>query len=76
MAECGESGCLYNIKEDPYEYMDFWPLNFPISWKEIQTKLAADQATYFHPDRRRLWRGACDFAVHNYSGFWGPFIDV
>ena len=71
--ECGESGCLYNIREDPYEHVNLVS-KLPDKLKEMQAKLAAYQATYFTPDRGKFWPSACEYALHIYSGFWGPFI--
>ena len=75
VAECGESGCLYNIRDDPYEYVNL-ASKLPDKLKEMQTKLAAYQATYFNPDRGTYSPDACKYAIHNYGGFWGPFVCV
>ena len=73
--ECGETGCLYNIREDPYEHVNL-ASKLPSKLKEMQVKLAAYQATYFNPDRGSFWPASCKYAFYNYGGFWGPYIDV
>ena len=73
--ECGESGCLYNVKDDPNEHMNL-ASKLPDKLKEMQAKLAAYQATYFNPDRGSFWPDACNIAIHTYGGFWGPYIDL
>ena len=72
---CGESGCLYNIKEDPFEHVNL-ASKLPDKLKEMQGKLASYQATYFNPDRGTFWPGACEYAMKHYGGFWGPYVDV
>ena len=71
---CGDSGCLYNIKEDPEEHVNL-ATSMPDVLKEMQTKLAEYQATYFNPDRGGIWPGACETAINKYGGFWGPFLN-
>jgi len=67
-------GCLYNIKEDPSEYVDHASTN-PTKLRELQTRLAELQPTFFNPQRsggnRML---AAKFAREVYKGYWGPFI--
>ena len=71
--ECGDSGCLYNIVEDPEERVDLAKTK-PDILKEMQQKLAQYQATLFNPNRGKTWPGACTAAVNTYGGFWGPFL--
>ena len=73
--ECGETGCLYNIREDPYEHVNL-ASKLPSKLKEMQRNLATYQATYFNPDRGSFWPAACEYAINNYGGFWGPYIDI
>ena len=70
---CGDSGCLYNIKEDPEEHVNL-ASKMPDILKTMQTKLSKYQATHFNPDRGSVWPGACEAALNNYGGFWGPFL--
>lgn len=71
---CGESGCLYNIKNDPEERMNL-ATTMPDILKQMHAKLASYQATFFNPDRGNVWPGACEDALGKYGGFWGPFLD-
>lgn len=70
---CGDKGCLYNIKEDPNEYVNL-ASQLPAVLSEMQGKLNAYQASHFSPDRGKSWPGACEMAVNKYGGFWGPFL--
>ena len=73
--DCGETGCLYNIKMDPEERNNLASAseNQEIL-KEMQLKLTTYQETYFNPDRGEEWPGACETAMNEYGGFWGPFL--
>ena len=72
-AKCGESGCLYNIRSDPYEYKDL-AKKMPDMLKTLKKKLKDYQSTIFEPDRGDKWPGACEAALTKYGGFWGPFV--
>ena len=69
---CGD-GCLFNIKDDPYEYVNL-ATKMPDVLAEMQKKLQKYQETYFNPDRGEVWPGACETALKIYGGFWGPFL--
>ena len=71
---CGDSGCLYNIKTDPEERNNL-ASTMPDVLKNMRSKLAKYQATYFNPFRGFTWPGACETAMNKYGGFWGPFLD-
>ena len=68
-----DEGCLFNIKEDPYEYKNL-AKEMPDVLAQMQKKLQKYQATYFNPDRGKSWPGACAIALQDYGGFWGPFL--
>ena len=70
--DCGDTGCLYNIKEDPEERVNL-ATAMPEVLKEMTAKLVKFNETYFNPDRGNLWPGACESAV-KYGNFWGPFL--
>ena len=70
---CGDTGCLFNIMEDPEERVNLAEKE-PDTLKMMQQKLAKYQATYFNPERGRAWPGACTTAINTYGGFWGPFL--
>ncbi len=74
-AQCGDSGCLYNIKTDPEERNNL-ATSMPDMLTQMRSKLAKYQATYFNPDRGNSWPGACDVAMNKYGGFGGPFLDL
>ena len=70
--QCGD-GCLFNIKEDPDEYVNL-ATKMPDILAQMQKKLSKYQATYFDPDRGEKSPLACDTALKKYGGFWGPFV--
>ena len=69
---CGE-GCLFNIKEDPNEYENLASKSTTIL-KDMQAKLEKYQKTHFNPDRGKNSPKACEKALNDYGGFWGPFL--
>ena len=71
--DCGDTGCLFNIKEDPEERVNL-ASTMPDMLKEMMTKMMKFNETYFNPDRGKTWPGACDAVVDKYGGFWGPFL--
>ena len=71
--KCGDSGCLYNIINDPEERTNLAD-KMPDILKDMQNKLAKYQETYFNPNRGTKWPGACNTAKNKYGGFWGPFL--
>ena len=70
---CEDSGCLYNIKEDPEERSNL-AQKMPDTLKEMTAKLQKYRANHFNPNRGGIWPGACDTALNKYGGFWGPFL--
>ena len=73
MDDCGDAGCLYNIKTDPEERTDLSKTS-PDILKHMQQRLQAWEATAFNPDRGKIYPGACEVAFDKYGGFWGPFV--
>ena len=73
--DCGNKGCLYNIKDDPEETTDLSSTRKPLL-REMRTMLQEYQATLFDPDRGSVADEACEAALGTYDGFWGPFIDL
>ena len=71
--ECGSTGCLYNIKEDPEERTNL-ATQMPAKLKEMELLLKAYQCTYFNPDRGPISPMACQMALTTYGGFFGPFV--
>ena len=70
--DCGD-GCLYNIKQDPNEYVNL-ATKMPDDLKMMQKKLQQYQKTYFDPNRGKVSPLACETALNKYGGFWGPFV--
>ena len=66
-------GCLYDIIKDPGEHHNL-ASQMPDKLKEMREKLSEYQSTHFNPDRGEQWPGACEAALNEYGGFWGPFI--
>ena len=71
--DCGDTGCLFNIKDDPEERKDL-ASSMPDMLSQMRMKLATMNSTYFNPDRGSAWPGACEAAVVKYKNFWGPFL--
>ena len=70
---CGDSGCLFNIKQDPEERHDLAQTE-PAILKQLQERLRVWNATAFNPDRGEQWPAACQTAMEKYRGYWGPFL--
>lgn len=69
---CGDTGCLYNIKQDPEERVNL-ATTMPEVLKEMKAKFVKLNETYFNPNRGKPWPGACESAM-KYGNFWGPFL--
>jgi arylsulfatase I/J len=68
---CGRGdGCLYSIINDPGERIT----KMPDKLKEMREKLSKYQATHFNPDRGEKDLAACDAALNDYGGLWGPYL--
>ena len=71
---CGDSGCLFNIRDDPNEHNNLAE-KMPSILKDMKNKLIDYQKTQFIPDHGKHMRiAACDTAISKYGGFWGPFL--
>ena len=71
---CGETGCLYNIHNDPEEYVNL-AKTMPDMLHKMKSKLIEYRSTRFEPDRgHRMRIEACNAAINKYGGFWGPFL--
>ena len=68
-----DTGCLYNIMDDPEEYTNLAE-KMPDVLKEMQKILTKYQASHFNPDRGPDSSAACESALNVYHGFWGPFV--
>jgi arylsulfatase I/J len=69
---CNE-GCLFNIKDDPEERNN---LNTTMTevLSKMQEKLKMYFTTFFNPDRGKTDPRACETAINEYRGFWGPWL--
>ena len=70
--DCGTSGCLFNIKEDPQEYHDL-ASSQPDILKRMQSRLGEWEKTAFNPDRGKVCNQACEAALR-YGQYYGPFL--
>ena len=71
---CGEDrGCLYDIINDPREHHNL-ASKMPRKLKKMRERLRKYQATHFNPNRGEKSPAACEAALNEYGGFWGPFI--
>ena len=69
---CGNRGCLYDIINDPGEHNNL-ASQMPRKLKKMK-KLGKYRATHFNPNRGEKSPAACEAALNEYGGFWGPFI--
>ncbi len=76
IANCGDSGCLFNIREDPTEHNNLAE-SMPSVLKDMQKKLSDYQKTQFKPGVVKNMRTeACNAALNKYGGFWGPYLSL
>mmetsp|Transcript_31017 Transcript_31017/g.78481 ORF Transcript_31017/g.78481 Transcript_31017/m.78481 type:complete len:544 (+) Transcript_31017:82-1713(+) len=66
-----ESGCLYDVKADPYETNDIAHLQ-PLVLEKMMARLSELNKGLFLPDRGIPDSRGCT----PWTGFYGPFIDV
>ena len=67
------SGCLFNITADPTEHFDVAEAH-PDVVATLYARIQELQKTAFSPDRGTPQPAACAHALHEYKGFWGPFL--
>jgi len=70
--DCG-TGCLYDIMNDPNEYHDL-AKDQPDLLKKMFDTLSKLNEKVFEPDRGTMTTQACDTALQQYKGFYGPFV--
>ena len=66
-------GCLYDIINDPGEHNNL-ASKMPNKLKEMRDRLSEYQTTHFNPDRGEKDLAACEAALNEYGGFWGPYV--
>ena len=74
---CGNTGCLFNIIDDPTEHNDL-SLNDSYIDKllEMRARYEEVKETWFMPFRGPVSTVACTVAKESYDGHWGPFVGV
>ncbi len=75
---CGrtpETGCLYNIYEDPTEHNNIAATN-PDIFQQMLAEVDEAQKQVFSPERGIADGLAVKVANEAYDGFWGPFLDI
>ena len=76
---CGSTGCLFQIDADPSEYDDRIETNPEIAREMLETIQRLNRSV-FSPNRgpgeavASIADAACDAAINEYGGFWGPFF--
>lgn len=78
LQSCGrtpQTGCLFDVYADPGEHHNL-AASMPGLYKSLLAKVEEVEKTVYSPSRGASDPRACDMALNNYSGFWGPFVDV
>lgn len=73
IADCSE-GCLYDLEADPSESVDLAGEK-PELLQAMLTRMREINSTVFSPERGEKDPLACEKALGDYGGFWGPFVD-
>jgi len=71
--DCGIKGCLFNIREDPTEHVNLVD-SLPAISSQLAARIKQIQETVFHPNRGKQDGLACQYALYQYGGYWGPFL--
>ena len=73
--DCGDSGCLYNVKQDPNETTDLAE-RMPDVLERLRSLLDEHAATIFNPDRGVEDVRACQYSASVNGGYYGPWISL
>ena len=65
-------GCLFNIKEDPYEMNNLAP-SMPDLFNEMLKRIEEAQKIVYSPYRGKKDARACNIAKDKYENHWGVF---
>ena len=65
-------GCLFNLSQDPEERHDL-ATKRPDKVQQMVARILELNQTVFSPRRGSRDPKACDVALNQYGGFWGPF---
>lgn len=71
--DCGDTGCLFNIIDDPTEHKDLASSN-PKKAAELRDRITYWQTQVYYPDRGTVDPAACAAGLAR-GGFWGPWIE-
>ena len=71
--ECGASGCLFNIVDDPSEYHDLAQA-MPAKRRELMDTFVERNRTLFQAPRMATDKKACEAYVTKNGGFLGPYF--
>lgn len=74
IADCG-SGCLFDLLADPLEASDLAP-SMPHQVAAMRGRLEELLPSAFNPHRGVVDLAACEAALGEHSGFWGPFVNL
>jgi len=67
------NGCLFELNSDPLESVDLAAAK-PLKLRQLYAKLEKYETTAFNPNRGGVNPAACQHALTEYGGFWGPFL--
>jgi arylsulfatase I/J len=70
---CTNSGCLFNIFNDPTEHNEVSAQHPEIRLK-LRQRIREIEATVFSPDRGTIDPEACNAAEDKYKGYWGWWL--
>ncbi len=72
-ADCGDTGCLYNVFTDESEYNNVASEN-PDIVTALRARIAHYNSTVYRPNRGTSDKEvACPILLGKYGGFWGPW---
>jgi len=74
VAVCGNTGCLFNIVDDPTEHNDV-SAQYPNIVSQLQARIKYYQGTVFNADRGEVDPTVCNYADTVYKGFFGPWVE-
>jgi len=73
---CGrkaKNGCLFNIFDDPSEVTNLAE-EMPELFESMLARIDELQEGVYSPDRGKKDDRACDVAMNENGGYWGPFV--
>mmetsp|Transcript_43826 Transcript_43826/g.103630 ORF Transcript_43826/g.103630 Transcript_43826/m.103630 type:complete len:536 (+) Transcript_43826:74-1681(+) len=70
---CGKTGCLFNVFDDPHEKNNLASAQ-PALLETMRSRLHHLNKGFYNPNRGKESTMACKIAAEKYGGFYGPFI--